>query len=464
MEVNVAFSGKDSVFNVEMAGTSVEIDADLGSTGQDMPVTFEQGEQTFAASFVDDAANFSAEFKEVQLLNPSGGGGTTDHAQLKNRGAADQHPMSAITGLEKALEDKQPAGDYLTKETDPTVPAWAKQPHKPGYTASEVGADPSGAAASALKAAQEYTDKQIAAIPTPDVSGQINAHNTATDAHNDLRLLIVGLTERLNALANSDDTTLDQMAEVVAYIKDNRELIEQVTTGKVSVSDIVDNLTTNVSNKPLSAAQGVALKRLIDAVIIPTKVSAFDNDKGYLTEHQSLAGYAKESWVEGKGYLTQHQDLSAYSKTKEMLELVYPVGAIYMSATSTSPATLFGFGTWEQIKDRFLLSAGSSYSAGETGGSPDHNHEYGLKVYEYYKATGFNPTGTLTGAINIEDGSVGTWTGGSTMAGTETMNGGVTSSAASSSANPYHYESRAKTSRENNMPPYLAVYVWKRTA
>jgi hypothetical protein len=111
----------------------------------------------------------------------------------------------------------------------------------------------------------KYVDDAISGIPTPDVSDQINVHNTATDAHNDLRLLITGLTNRLNTIANSEDVDLDQMAELVAYIKDNRELIEQITTGKVSVTDIVDNLTTNAANKPLSAAQGVALKTLVDA-------------------------------------------------------------------------------------------------------------------------------------------------------------------------------------------------------
>lgn len=99
-----------------------------------------------------------------------------------------------------------------------------------------------------------------------EVAAAVSEHNTSQASHNDIRLLIEGLTSRLNALANSDDTTLDQMAEVVAYIKANRDLIEQITTGKVSVSDIVDNLTTNVGNKPLSAAQGVALKALIDAI------------------------------------------------------------------------------------------------------------------------------------------------------------------------------------------------------
>lgn len=110
-------------------------------------------------------------------------------------------------------------------------------------TASDVGADASGAASSA-----------------------VSSHNTNTSAHNDIRALITNLTTRLNSLADSDDTTLDQLSEIVAYIKANRELIESVTTSKVNVSDIINNLTTNVSNKPLSAAQGVILKGLIDTL------------------------------------------------------------------------------------------------------------------------------------------------------------------------------------------------------
>lgn len=72
------------------------------------------------------------------------------------------------------------------------------------------------------------------------------------------------LTTRLNELADSDDTTLDQMSELVAYIKANRGLIEGITTNKVNVTDIINDLTTNAADKPLSAAQGVALKTLID--------------------------------------------------------------------------------------------------------------------------------------------------------------------------------------------------------
>ena len=129
---------------------------------------------------------------------------------------------------------------------------------------------------------------------------KVAAHNVNSDAHNDIRLLIGELTSRLNALANSDDTTLDQMKEIVDYIKANRSLIESVTTDKVSYSDIVNNLTTNVSGKPLSAAQGVALKALIDAISVPTKVSQLTNDSKFLTEIPSE--YVTETELSAKGY------------------------------------------------------------------------------------------------------------------------------------------------------------------
>lgn len=94
--------------------------------------------------------------------------------------------------------------------------------------------------------------------------GSVKKHNVSETAHNDIRLLLAGLSERLNAIADSDDTTLDQLSEIVAYIKANKTLIESVTTSKVDVSDIIDNLTTSVSNKPLSAKMGVELNRLIN--------------------------------------------------------------------------------------------------------------------------------------------------------------------------------------------------------
>lgn len=118
----------------------------------------------------------------------------------------------------------------------------------------------------------ELTASKVGADPAGTAAAQVAAHNIGTDAHSDIRLLIQGLTDRLNALADSDDATLDQLSEIVAYIKSNKSLIDAITTSKVGVADIVDDMTTNVANKPLSAAQGVALKALIDAITVPDKL------------------------------------------------------------------------------------------------------------------------------------------------------------------------------------------------
>lgn len=312
-------------------------------------VKFYENNSSLPVKFTEMTSEFTANLGEVMVVEKE----IAHHDKLFNRELPDQHPIEAITGLQETLDNKQPKGDYLTqhqsldgyakedwvnkqgflkehqsldgyatekwvedkkyltqhqslvdyaKKTDipKTLPAsdvysWAKQPTKPTYTYSEVGADKAGSADSALTNAKKYTDQQIGAIPTPDVSGQINTHNTNTQAHNDIRLVLQSLITKVNDLLDSDDDTLDQMSEIVEYIKDNRGLIESVTTSKVNVTDIIDNLETNVGNKPLSAAQGVVLKALIDAIKVPTKVSELENDKEYLTEHQSLEGYAKKS-------------------------------------------------------------------------------------------------------------------------------------------------------------------------
>ena len=225
----------------------------------------------------------------------------TEHQSLEEYAKKSEVP-TVPTNVSAFENDK----GYLTIETDPTVPAWAKEPNRPIYTADDVNADAKGTA-----------------------SNLVAVHNTGTNAHNDIRLLIQAITARLDAIANSSDTELDQLSEIVAFIKSNKSLIDSITTSKVNVTDIVNNLTTNVDNKPLSAAQGVVLKALIDAITVPTKVSQLENDKGYLTQHQSLDGYAKKTDIptvptkvsafeNDKGYLTQHQDLSAYAKKTEI--------------------------------------------------------------------------------------------------------------------------------------------------
>lgn len=230
------------------------------------------------------------------LRSPSAGIETQEAEAGYVRYDVDQSAL--LTDEQKAVARKNigagtadgPGSGGILKETDPTVPDWAKQPNKPTYTASEVGARPDTWTPSA---------SDVGADAAGTASGAVAAHNVSGAAHADLRALIEGLNSRLNALADSDDTTLDQLSEIVAYIKSNRTLIDAVTTGKVSVSDIVDNLTTNASGKVLSAAQGVALKAMIDGIVIPT---ALPNPQPITINGQRYDGSAAvEVTVTGEG-------------------------------------------------------------------------------------------------------------------------------------------------------------------
>ena len=182
----------------------------------------------------------------------------------------------------KDLITKKYFDSNIPKSSDLTD--YAKKTDLP-KKASDVGADATGTAAS-----------------------KVNEHNTSASSHSDIRSLITNLTTKLNTLADSDDTTLDQLSEIVAYIKNNKSLIDGITTSKLNISDVADNLTTNITNKVLSAKQGVELKKLIDAITVPTKVSQLTNDSKFLTSVP--AEYITEDELNTKGYLTKHQDIS----------------------------------------------------------------------------------------------------------------------------------------------------------
>jgi hypothetical protein len=127
--------------------------------------------------------------------------------------------------------------------------------------------DTKGSADAALASAQTYTDTKVSGLAsTSTVDTKISTHNTSTAAHNDIRVLIAGLTTKLNNFLDVDDTTTDQLSEVITLINNNKGTLESLTTSKVNVSDIINNLTTNNASKVLSAAQGVLIKGLIDAL------------------------------------------------------------------------------------------------------------------------------------------------------------------------------------------------------
>ena len=139
-----------------------------------------------------------------------------------------------------------------------------------------------------------------------------------------------------------------------------------------------------------------------------------------------------------------------------IFDLIYPVGSFYISAKSTNPATLFG-GTWEQIQGRFLLGRSSSYPVGSMGGEATHT----LTESEMPSHKGHLSSGIVDNAP-YEKGNYKGFLNSDKM----TAYGDIGRGWNVYSGNEMHPASEAAGGGQphNNMPPYLAVYTWKRTA
>jgi microcystin-dependent protein len=132
-------------------------------------------------------------------------------------------------------------------------------------------------------------------------------------------------------------------------------------------------------------------------------------------------------YLNGEWSAWLHEGLSAY-----------PIGGYYISHNDTSPAELFG-GTWHRIESRFLWACPATSEIGLTGGERDHTltvNEIPPHSHEYYSpvAQTVSPSssGTTYGNYNKQY-----------MIGTSTTGGGAA---------------------HNNMPPYVNVAIWRRTA
>ena len=119
------------------------------------------------------------------------------------------------------------------------------------------------------------------------------------------------------------------------------------------------------------------------------------------------------------------EDIKDNSSNIDLLS-VYPIGSIYISYSSTNPSTLFG-GIWEQIQGKFLLGVSSSYSLGSTGGSASTSLDF-----------------RIGGNFGLEG---------------DAWKGRVLVSYLYYSGTP-EFETRSIPT----MPPYIAVYMWRRTA
>lgn len=161
----------------------------------------------------------------------------------------------------------------------------------------------------------------------------------------------------------------------------------------------------------------------------------------------------------------------------QIIDMIYPIGSTYISVNSVNPSFLFG-GTWEQLKDKFLLASGDTYSNGATGGSatvslsasqmPRHNHSTNSHYHTASETNEYYVTSTSSGASNKR---VTVPTSGSNYADVQSSSTfhhrTVTGSASPSTkytGGTGSTEAYQNGSAHENMPPYLVVYMWKRIA
>ena len=193
-------------------------------------------------------------------------------------------------------------------------------------------------------------------------------------------------------------------------------------------------------------------------------------------QKSSIAGLVKnDGSIDSNDYVTS-QELP--SKTSDLvndssfttLEAVYPVGSIYMSVNTVSPSVLFGFGVWEKIEGQFILGSSTDYPVGSTGGSADsvvvsHNHTQNSHTHKARPGRRFVTVGTevnwnYSGNIKIRtDGNKPAYY----YPHSNSNKGGITEDTEIGAASPT-INSTGEDGTGKNMPPYLAVNIWKRTA
>ena len=282
--------------------------------------------------------------------------------------------------------------------------------------------------------------------------------NSSTEVLKDGELLIVrDGTNPPNLRAGDGTTQIKNLKDMVPGVASTS------TAGLMSASDKtkLDGIATGANKTTVDSALSSTSTNPVQNKVIKTELGKkLSLSGGTMTGALTTKGIKLTS---GTDYGTTLPSSPATNQlffqtvgTNFVLDNVYPVGSIYMNVNSTNPGTLFG-GTWEQIQGKFLLGMSSSYPAGSQGGEATHT----LTESEMPSHNGHLSAG-IAGTAPYEKGNYKGFLNSSTM----TAYGDIGRGWNVYSGNEMHPASEAAGGGQphNNMPPYLAVYIWKRTA
>ena len=212
-----------------------------------------------------------------------------------------------------------------------------------------------------------------------------------------------------------------------------------------------------VKKQDFETNDGVIKKTIANGLI---NSAAYFNDNDYVGT--DFSEFGERLYLNATTLATKHNN--EWIEPTCWADIIYPVGSIYMNVNNTNPSLLFG-GTWEQIKGKFLVGVDSSdtdfNTSEKTGGTKNHSHIYGVQYNGFY-GTLYTEDKRLIRLYNGEkDTFVESYN--TQKSSSEAGNNGAQESRGST-FNPTIYETKTPTTKTSNLPPYMTVYMWKRTA
>lgn len=283
--------------------------------------------------------------------------------------------------------------------------------------------------------------------------------NSSTETLKDGELLIVRDGNNPPNLRAGDGTTqIKNLKDIVPGVASTSTAGLMSASDKTKLDGIATGANKTIVDGELSASSTNPVQNKVINAELGKKLSL---SGGTMTGALTMKGIKLTSGTDYGATLPSspvtNQLFFQTAETNFVLDNVYPIGSIYMNVNSTNPGTLFG-GTWEQIQGKFLLGMSSSYPAGSQGGEashtlttkemPSHGHNPANQA-GYYGFITNSKKAFEVGDMGVQSGS-GRYYPYSTVAFDISRNSLTGTTGGGNS--------------HNNMPPYLSIYIWKRTA
>ncbi len=397
-----------------------------------------------------------------------------ERAALSAESSAKAAQTSASSAQSSATSAKNSATSANTRATN--AEASAKAAQESAEYAEEVADSANTKSDNAVSTANTANTKSDNAVSTANTANtkSTNAVNTANSANTKADQAVstanTANTKSTNAVntANEAKQTAEEALNQVVEKMGTKVFLGSNTTPEANMTFSSDPQTQITANKTLSSSNKTRLDNHDTEITkIKNNTTIVANSSGGFS---CGSGATNGTGMQFKGYTIC--DANGKVPVARLVDAIYPVGSIYMSVNATNPQTLFG-GTWVQLQDRFLLGAGTTYSNGSTGGSKDavavsHNHtitqnvggtigygNWGVIYGNGYTSAPGDVSGNITLEENYNSG-IGNWAdGGNSQRGRNIY--------AKYRIPDVALANSGESGVDKNMPPYLVVYMWKRT-